>query len=270
MVSTVSPNYAREIMTYEGGGGLDGLLRHRHFDVHGILNGIDTDIWDPATDRHLAARFEAGSLERRLANKRALQERAGLPVRDDVPLVAMVSRLDWQKGIDITGHVLHLLMNGHAGEAQCVILGSGVPHYENMLRHLGDYHRGRMAVLLKYDPELAPLIYGGSDLFLMPSLFEPCGLGQLIAMRYGSIPLVRSIGGLADTVRHGVTGFTFLGYSSDDFWNALREALHIYRVDRDSWRAMQLKGMANDCSWETSARAYQQLYEWAIARTRGS
>jgi starch synthase len=269
MINTVSPNYAREIMTREGGGGLDGLLRHRHFDVHGILNGIDYDIWNPATDHHLAAPFDAAALERRLANKRALQARAGLHVRDDVPLVAMVSRLDWQKGIDITGHVMHLLMNGHAGEAQCVILGSGVPHYENMLRHLSDYHRGRMAVLLKYDPELAPLIYGGSDLFLMPSLFEPCGLGQLIAMRYGSIPVVRAIGGLADTVRHGVTGFTFLGYSSDDFWNALREALHIWRVDKEAWRAMQTKGMTSDYSWETSARAYQQLYEWAIARTRG-
>jgi starch synthase len=269
MISTVSPTYAREIMNREGGFGLDGLLRHRHFDVHGILNGLDYEVWDPATDRYLAATFDAGCLERRLVNKRALQARAGLPRRDDVPLVAMVTRLDAQKGLDITGHVLHLLMNQHAGEAQCVVLGSGSAVYENMLRHLAGHHRGRMTAFIGYDAELAPLIYGGSDLFLMPSLFEPCGLGQIIAMRYGSVPVVRGTGGLADTVRPGVTGFTFGNYSADDFWNTLQEALHIYRVDKESWRAMQRAGMSGDYSWETSARAYQQVYEWAIARVRG-
>jgi starch synthase len=269
MVNTVSPNYAREIMTRESGYGLDALLRYRHFDVHGILNGLDYVVWDPSTDRHLAANFDAGSLERRLINKRALQKRAGLAERDDVPLVAMVTRLDWQKGLEITGHVLHLLMNNHAGEAQCVVLGAGAPQYEITLRHIAGYHHGRMTTFLCYDAELAPLIYGGSDLFLMPSLFEPCGLGQLIAMRYGSVPVVRATGGLADTVRANVTGFTFTNYSSDDFWNALREALYIYRVDHESWRAIQQKGMTSDFSWETSARGYQQLYEWAIARVRG-
>jgi starch synthase len=269
MISTVSPTYAREIMGPENGGALDGLLRHRHFDVHGILNGLDYEVWNPATDKHLAATFDTDTLEKRLVNKRALQARAGLPQRDDVPLVAMVTRLDWQKGLNITGHVLHLLMNGHAGEAQCVVLGSGSQQYEGMLRHLADHHRGKMAAFLTYDAELAPLIYGGSDLFLMPSLFEPCGLGQLIAMRYGSVPVARATGGLADTVPGGVTGFTFANYSADDFWNTLREAIYIWRVDADSWRAMQRKGMASDYSWETSARAYQQLYEWAIARVRG-
>jgi starch synthase len=269
MVSTVSPTYAREVMTREGGGGLDGLLRHRHFDVHGILNGLDYEVWNPATDRHLASAFDAQTLERRTANKRALQARAGLEVRDDVPLVGMVTRLDWQKGLDVTGHALHLLLNGHAGEAQCVVLGAGAAHYEGMLRHLADYHRSKMKAFFGYDPELAPLIYGGSDVFLMPSLFEPCGLGQLIAMRYGAVPVVRATGGLADTVRAGVTGFSFSHYSADDLWNALREALFIYRVDPESWRALQRKGMTSDYSWESSARAYQQLYEWAIARARG-
>ena len=181
----------------------------------------------------------------------------------------MITRLDWQKGLDITGHVLHLLMNGHAGEAQCVVLGAGAPGYEDMLRHLADHHRGKMSVFIGYDAELAPLIYGGSDVFLMPSLFEPCGLGQLIAMRYGSVPVVRATGGLADTVRAGVTGFTFFDYGADDFWNALRKALFVYRNDRGSWRAIQVKGMTSDFSWESSARAYQQLYGWAIARVRG-
>jgi len=269
MINTVSPTYAREIMTRDGGYGLDGLLRYRHFDVHGILNGLDYDVWNPATDPHLCATFDANTLEKRRDNKRALQERTGLQQRDDVPLVAMVTRLDVQKGVDITGHVLHLLLNGHAGEAQCIILGSGDPRYEAMLRHLAGHHRGRMTACIGYDAELSSLIYGGSDLFLMPSLFEPCGLGQLIAMRYGSVPVVRATGGLVDTVRASVTGFTFYNYSSDDFWNALREALHIYRVDPESWRNIQQKGMTSDFSWETSARGYQQLYEWAIARVRG-
>jgi starch synthase len=269
MVSTVSPTYAREIMTREGGCGLDGLLRHRHFDVHGILNGLDYEVWNPGTDRHLVARFDADTLDLRAENKRTLQVRAGLPQRPDVPLVAMVTRLDGQKGLDITGHVLHLLLNGFAGEAQCLVLGSGEACYEGMLRHLAAYHRERMTAFLGYDAELAPLIYGGSDLFLMPSLFEPCGLGQLIAMRYGSVPVVRATGGLADTVRHGVTGFTFPYYSADDFWNALRGALHVYSVDPESWRALQRQGMACDYSWRASARAYQQVYEWAVARNRG-
>jgi starch synthase len=269
MVSTVSPTYSREIMTREGGCGLDGLLRYRHFDVHGILNGLDDRVWDPATDAHLAANFTAQTLDRRVENKRALQARAGLPQRDHVPLVAMVTRLDGQKGLAITGHVLHLLMNGAAGEAQCVVLGSGWPEYEGMLRHLAGHHRGRMTTFIGYDAALAPLIYGGSDVFLMPSLFEPCGLGQLIAMRYGSVPVVRATGGLADTVRPGVTGFTFSHYSADDFMNALREALFIYREDAESWRAIQRQGMAGDFSWESSARVYQQVYEWARARVRG-
>jgi starch synthase len=269
MITTVSPTYAREIMSREGGSGLDGLLRYRHFDVHGILNGLDYHAWDPTTDRHLAAPFDATTLGRRVLNKRALQARAGLPQRDDLPLVGMVTRLDGQKGLDITGHVLHLLMNDQAGEAQCVVLGSGWPQFEGMLRHLAGYHREKMTAFIGYDPELAPLIYGGSDVFLMPSLFEPCGLGQMIAMRYGSVPVVRATGGLADTVRDAVTGFTFARFSSDDFWNALRGALEVHRHDPESWAAVQRNGMASDFSWEKSARAYQQVYQWAISRVRG-
>jgi starch synthase len=269
LINTVSPNYAREILTREGGFGLDSLLRYRSFDVHGILNGLDYAVWDPRTDRHLAAPFDADNLDRRRENKRALQARAGLPQREDVPLVALVSRLDVQKGMEITGHVLHLLLNGYAGEAQCVVLGAGWPQYERMLRHMADYHRERMTAFIGYDPELAPLIYAGSDAFLMPSAFEPCGLGQMMAMRYGSVPVVRATGGLADTVRPRVTGFTFADYSADAFWHALSEALHLYRADPESWRTIQRNGLRADHSWETSGRAYQQLYDWAIARVRG-
>jgi starch synthase len=269
MIGTVSPTYAREILTPAGGAGLDGLLRFRHFDVHGILNGLDNDVWDPSSDKDLAVTFDAGSLERRAANKRALQARVGLPERADVPIVAMVSRLDWQKGLDIVGHVVHLLMNAHAAEAQFVVLGSGAPHYEEMFRHLASYHREKMAAVLGYHTGLAPLVYGGSDVFLMPSRFEPCGLGQMMAMRYGSLPLVRATGGLADTVQDGVTGFTFHEFTADDLWEALRRALFIWQADRASWTAMQRRAMGLDFSWSVSARGYQQLYEWAIARQRG-
>lgn len=269
MINTVSPTYAKEIMTREGGCGLDGLLKHRHFDVHGILNGIDDSHWNPATDPHLAATFTADSLDRRIENKRQLQRSAGLPERDDVPLVAMVTRLDVQKGLDITGHVLHLLLNNFDGEAQCVILGSGAPSYEGMLGHLAGYHRDKMALFLGYNAEIAQRIYAGCDLFLMPSLFEPCGLGQLIAMRYGALPVVRGIGGLADTVQNRVNGFSFLGYSADDFWNKLKEAMYLFRHDKTTWQTMQRAAMARDSSWTSSARQYEQMYQWAISRVRG-
>jgi len=267
LVNTVSPTYAREIMTKEGGAGLDSLLHYRSFDVHGILNGLDYDVWNPAADPRLAKRFDADHLDERLHNKRALQARAHLPQRDDIPLVAMVSRLEWQKGLDIVGHVVHLLMNGYSGEAQFVVLGQGA--YEGMFAPLAAYHHDKMTAFLSYEPDLAPLIYGGSDLFLMPSLFEPCGLGQLIAMRYGSVPVVRATGGLADTVQDGITGFTFYDFSTEAFWNAVQRAIYIYNVDRESWRKIQRNGLAADFSWRHSAYGYQQLYEWAIARMRG-
>jgi starch synthase len=267
MINTVSPSYAREIMTTEGGAGLDGLLRHRSYDVHGILNGLDTAEWNPAADPRIPGHFSAKSLSKRPVNKRALQARANLPQRNDVPLVAMITRLDWQKGLDITGHVIHLLMNDLAGEAQFVVLGSGAAEYEQMFGRLASYHSDKMAAFLVYDPDLAPLIYAGSDLFLMPSRFEPCGLGQLIAMRYGSVPVVRATGGLADTVQEGFSGFTFYDYSAGAFWDSLQRALYIYRQDQPSWRQIQLNGMNADYSWHRSALGYQQVYEWAMART---
>ncbi len=269
LINTVSPTYAREIMTPDGGAGLDGLLRHRRYDLHGILNGLDYDEWNPQTDRRLAQTFDVDHLDQRIANKRALQARAGLPQRDDVPMVAMVSRLDWQKGLDITGHVIHRLLNNDAGEAQFVVLGTGAPEYEQMFAQLTGYHRAKSAAFLTYAADLAPLIYGGSDLFIMPSRFEPCGLGQLIAMRYGSVPVVRATGGLADTVQDSVTGFTFYRYTSADFWEALQRAIHIYNIDQAGWRALQRNGMRADFSWQRSAHGYQQLYERAVARARG-
>lgn len=269
MINTVSPTYAREIMTVDGGWGLQNLLRFRHFDVHGILNGVDYDVWNPETDKNLAENFNADTLEARAENKRVLQEKLGLPQRADVPLIGMVTRLDAQKGMEIMGHPLHLLMNGGAGEAQFVVVGTGAQPYEDMFRHLAGYHKDKFRAVLAYAPELAPLVYGGSDIFVMPSLFEPCGLGQLISMRYGTVPVVRATGGLADTVRDGVTGFSFNDYSAEAFWHALQRAIYIYNVDKESWRAIQRNGLTSDFSWRNSARGYQQLYEWAISRMRG-
>jgi starch synthase len=268
MITTVSPTYAHEILTPEYGERLDSLLRYRHFDVHGILNGLDYEVWNPAADAHLAAPFDAGRLDDRRVNKRALQQRLGLP-EADVPLVAMVTRLDAQKGLDITGHVTHLLLNAAAGEAQFVVLGSGAAEYEDMFRHLAGYHRDRMAAVLRYDAALAPLVYAGSDIFLMPSHFEPCGLGQMIAMRYGSVPVVRATGGLVDTVREGVSGFLFADYSVEAFWGALSRALETYRTAPAAWQALQRGGMAADFSWTASARGYQQVFDWAVSRARG-
>ena len=269
MINTVSPTYSQEILTPSGGAGLDGLLRHRSYDVHGILNGLDYQVWNPATDPRLAARFDAEDLANRLVNRRALQKRANLPLLDDVPLVAMISRLDFQKGLDISGHVFHLLLNAYAGEAQLVILGSGAAEYEAMLAQFAGYHKDKMTVFLDYLPELAPLIYGGSDMFLMPSRFEPCGLGQMIAMRYGSVPVVRATGGLVDTVEDGVTGFQFQAYDADAFWMTLKRAIDLFNTDKKGWRRIQQTGMKADYSWQRSAIGYQQLYQWALARMAG-
>jgi starch synthase len=270
IVNTVSPSYAREIITPSGGSGLDPLLRFRQSDVRGILNGIDDEVWDPSTDPHLTAPFDAEHPDGRSATKRALQARLGLAVDDRIPLLGMVTRLDAQKGLDITGHVLHLLMSGAAGEVQAVVLGSGAKPYEDMLRQLAGYHRGKMAAVLTFAPDVASQIYGGSDLFLMPSLFEPCGLSQLIAMRYGSVPVVRATGGLADTVRDGETGFAFGPFTAAAFWQAIQRALLVLKTDGPSWRRIQQNGMRADHAWGGAALGYVGLYDEAVSRVRGT
>jgi starch synthase len=266
IINTVSPTYAREIMTYEGGAGLDGLLRHRQRDLHGILNGLDYNEWNPGADERLARTYDIDNLADRAENRRALQTAMGLPQLENIPILAMISRLDWQKGLDIMGHALHLLMNGFSGPVQFVVLGTGQPQYENMFSQLAGYHNEKMTAYIGYHAELAPLIYSGSDIFLMPSLFEPCGLGQMIAMRYGSVPIVRATGGLADTVQDGITGFTFYDFSADSFFDAIQRATYIYNVDPESWQRIQYNGMTSNFSWKRSAQGYQQLYEWAMAQ----
>ncbi len=266
MINTVSPTYAQEIMTPSGGAGLDGLLRHRSYDVHGILNGLDYDIWNPVTDPRVGINYGVDNINIRSANKLALQKHSGLPQQDDIPLIAFISRLDWQKGLDIMGEVIHRLMNCYAGEAQFILLGTGTEEYKQMFARMAQDHNQKMVAYLDYNAGFAPQIYAGSDMFLMPSRFEPCGLGQLLAMRYGSVPIVRSTGGLADTVQDGVTGFTFHEYSSDAFWHAVKRATNMYNTDQDAWKKIQKNGMVANFSWQHSADEYARLYEWVQKR----
>ena len=260
-INTVSPTYAAEIMTQSGGTGLDGLLRYRSPDVSGILNGLDTVVWNPAKDKNLEARYSAGKLHPRKKNKAKLQEQLGLEQNPDVPMLAMISRLDYQKGLDLMGEVIYRLLEGECGPVQIVILGSGNPDYEEMFRQFAQSYPSKMAAILAYSPALAPLIYAGSDIFLMPSLFEPCGLGQLISMRYGSVPIVRATGGLADTVADGETGFVFDNYSTNSFWHAVQRATYVYNTNQKEWKNIQKNGMKQDFSWGSSAAEYEALYK---------
>jgi starch synthase len=265
-VTTVSPTYAREILAPELGGKLAPLLRQLGDRLSGILNGIDTEQFDPARDPHLAARFDAGSLERRAENKRALQERLGLPVDDAVPLVAMVNRLFVQKGSDLAAKAVEALLPRRG--FQFAALGTGDKIYEQQLLALAERAPQRVAVRIAFDAALGQLFYGGCDLFLMPSRYEPCGLGQLIAMRYGAIPVVRRTGGLADSVppydpqRNAGAGFLFGEATPQALAEALERALEAYE-DPPSWRALQLRAMAQDVSWDRAAQQYAELYRHA-------
>ncbi|MEX1254361.1 MAG: glycogen synthase [Dehalococcoidia bacterium] len=265
LITTVSPTYAREILTPEYGAALAPLLQQRRDRLSGIINGIDVEEFNPATDPHLAARFDAERLDQRIENKRALQRQLGLPVSDDVPLVGMVARLFKQKGPDLAAAAVERALSER--DFQFVLLGTGDPEYERGMTELATRHPERVAVRLAFDIGLGQLIYGGSDLFLMPSRYEPCGLGQLIAMRYGAVPVVRRTGGLADSVQPydpsgSGTGFLFEETKPAALADALGQALVVYD-DRRAWRDLQRRCMAQDFSWEQSARQYLDLYEHA-------
>ncbi len=266
-ITTVSERYAQEILTPTFGERLDHLLRSRHDRLFGILNGIDYQEFNPATDRYIPQQFDIHSLDKRAENKRALQERAHLPVNADVPLIAMISRITDQKGFDLLAQIAEPLL---AQGVQFVILGIGDQHYHEMFRNLAIRHPEQVASFLTFNSELAQCIYAGSDMFLMPSRFEPCGLGQLIAMRYGSVPIVRAVGGLADTVqeydpRTGEgNGFTFTNYDPWELFAAIVRALEVYR-SKDIWRTLQPRGMNADHSWHASALRYVEVYHNALA-----
>lgn len=260
-LTTVSPNYAQEILTPEHGCSLDGLLRHRAGRLSGILNGIDDAVWDPAHDPYLAAPYDRADLAGKARCKQALQRELGLPVRSDVPVVAMVGRLAEQKGIDLVAAALHELLHL---DLQLVLLGSGRRDYEDLFARTARELPSRLAVRIGFDEELAHRIEAGADAFLMPSRFEPCGLNQMYSLRYGTVPVVRAVGGLVDTVadfdgvRSG-TGFTFREYHPAAMVTALRRALDVYRDGR-AWRGLQERGLALDFSWRASAGAYERLF----------
>lgn len=270
-INAVSRGYAAEIMGEEYGAGLDGLLRARADRVSGILNGLDYGVWDPSTDHALAHRFDLDTLDDRAANKLALQKACGLAPDPGIPLIGAVSRLDYQKGFDIAAPVIKEVLA--RGEAQFVLLGTGMPELETMYEPMLTEFPGAASIHLRFDSALASRIYGGCDIFLMPSRYEPCGTSQMIAMRYGAIPLVRATGGLIDTVpsyRRGGrgAGFVFGEYSSRALLRALRRALRVCG-DRAEWRALQQRAMAARFDWEESARQYVALYERALKVKRG-
>ncbi len=269
IVSTVSRRYAQEILTPEFGEGLDGLLRERRRHVRGIVNGIDTSFFDPATDPHIAARYTPSDQTGKAACKAALQREGGLRVDSELPVLGVIGRLVEQKGVDLLTAVAPDLLEGGA---QLVALGTGDPAYEERWRRLKERYPSRLFLTLGFDAALAQRIYAGCDLFLMPSRFEPCGLGQLIALRYGTIPVVRSVGGLVDTVRdldadpRTGNGFAFTAYDRAAFAGALARALRTFRRGGEAWSVLRARAMREDHSWTASAKEYVELYRLARRR----
>jgi starch synthase len=260
-IVAVSPTYADEILTKEYGAGLQDFLKTHRENLTGILNGLDVKSFDPAVDPEIDARFTAKSLNERNTNKIALLKRLEFPFDLNVPLLGVVSRMDMQKGIDLVISGLRKLVDK---PWQAVILGTGDPKLEESARKLSEAFPERVRIEAKYDAKLARLIYAGADMFLMPSRYEPCGLSQMIAMRYGCVPVVRAVGGLHDTVTDGETGFVFIKPRVKDFIKAIQRALVSYE-DREAWRTMQINGMSQDFSWTNSALKYFELYKRLIA-----
>jgi len=255
-ITTVSPTYAREIQTAEFGCGLDGLLRRRRQSLTGILNGIDTALWNPGADPLITATYDASSLERKSLNKQALQFRLRLKVDPQVPLLGVVSRLTHQKGSDLLADVLDELVRL---PAQLAVLGKGETRMENALRAGAERYPGMVSVATGFDEGLAHAIEAGSDLFLMPSRYEPCGLNQMYSQRYGTPPVAHATGGLADTIEDGATGFLFARAEAGLFLEQVRRAVQ-QRRNPDCWREIQRRGMRRDFSWPAAARQYAALY----------
>jgi starch synthase len=261
IVTTVSSTYASEILTPQYSEGLEQLLSYRRNELYGIVNGIDYDEYNPATDPHLERNYDSTTIERRADNKLALQRKSGLPQNSDIPLFGMVSRLDEQKGIDLLLRAIDQFIV--ETRAQLVILGEGREHYHKLLAEAALKYPKRLTVFIAHDEQLARLIYGGSDIFLMPSRFEPCGLGQLIAMRYGAIPVVRHTGGLADTVKDVAegngNGFVFQNYTALEMLEAIERA-EVSFYHREEWQNLMIHNMKIDFSWKASARKYEVVY----------
>lgn len=262
-ITTVSPTYANEIQTPEFGEGLDGVLRERSYALQGILNGIDVAGFDPETDKRIAANYTVDDRSGKAVCKAKLQEELGLEVRDDRPLMVMVTRLTRQKGMDLVMYALDRIL---AGGVQVAVLGTGDRDYEDGLRYFQDKYPGTMAARIEFDPALSQRMYAAADMFLMPSKFEPCGLSQIIAMRYGTLPIVRETGGLKDTVQpyneftgEG-TGFSFSNFNGDEMGDAVFRAARLFWDNRDAWNQLVTQAMSLDFSWTRSADKYLDLY----------
>ena len=262
-ITTVSPTYANEIQTPEFGEGLDGVLRERSYALQGILNGIDVAGFDPATDKRIAANYTVEDRSGKAVCKAKLQEELGLEVRDDRPLMVMVTRLTRQKGMDLVMYALDRIL---AGGVQVAVLGTGDRDYEDGLRYFQDKYPGIMAARIEFDPALSQRMYAAADMFLMPSKFEPCGLSQIIAMRYGTLPIVRETGGLKDTVipynefTGEGTGFSFSNFNGDEMGDAVFRAARLFWDNRDAWNQLVTQAMSQDFSWTRSADKYLDLY----------
>ena len=262
-ITTVSPTYAGEIQTPEFGEGLDGVLRERSYALQGILNGIDVASFDPATDKRIAANYTVEDRSGKAVCKAKLQEELGLEVRDDRPLMVMVTRLTRQKGMDLVMYALDRIL---AGGVQVAVLGTGDRDYEDGLRYFQDKYPGTMAARIEFDPALSQRMYAAADMFLMPSKFEPCGLSQIIAMRYGTLPIVRETGGLKDTVipynefTGEGTGFSFTNFNGDEMGDAVFRAARLFWDNRDAWNQLVTQAMSQDFSWTRSADKYLDLY----------
>ena len=266
MITTVSKTYAYEITTPGGGEGLDGLMRARHRDLYGIINGLDDDVFNPQTDTYIWQQFGAADMiEGKLANKRKLQNLLGFEEDDGTMMIGIVTRMTNQKGIDLIETVLDELLAD--ARIQIAVLGTGQTNFENMFRHYAWKYEDKLSANIYYSEEMAHRIYASCDAFLMPSLFEPCGLSQLISMRYGTVPIVRETGGLKDTVEaynrydQTGTGFSFCNFQAKEMLSALYYAMDVYYNHREDWDAIAARGMAQDFSWNHSAREYEKIYD---------
>lgn len=264
IVTTVSPSYAEEIKRPEFGEGLEGTLQYNAWKLHGIINGIDYDINNPETDKRLAYHYNSSDLSGKIANKKALQERLGLPVDPNIPLIGAVSRLTAQKGFQLVEEKIQELMGNR--NVQVVILGTGDSNFENSFRYFDYAYHNKFRAVIDFDINLAQQIYAGSDIFLMPSAFEPCGLSQMVSMRYGTLPLVHEIGGLKDTVvpynpiTGEGTGFSFNGFNGYNLLGTIYRALDVYGNDSEQWQKLMKQAMSIDFSWEKPAQSYLSLY----------
>ena len=268
-VSTVSPEYAKEITTREGGEGLDGLMNARIDSLYGIVNGIDYEEFNPETDPHIETNYTVkNAVAGKRKNKLALQKMLGLPVRDDVFMIGIISRMTSQKGFDLIAYILDEIFD--TMDVQFVALGTGEGQYENMCQHFHNKYPDKLWAHIGYSDEYAHKIYASCDAFLMPSLFEPCGLGQMMAMRYGTLPIVRETGGLKDTVEayneyeNTGTGFSFSNYNAHEMLFILRYAQNIYKENRSRWNEIVQRAMQKDFSWGASAKSYETLYDKVI------